>query len=390
MKNVLIVTNNMCIGGIQKSLLELLKVLAKRDDISVTLFCCNATGEFLQRVPKEITLLPENKWAKVSEYTVKSCKQLGLKYALFRVVSSFWSKAFNKGVPAKILCKKIGNLGCFDIAISYSQPINDKAFCTLTNEIVLNCCTAKKKVTFVHCDFDNYGGNTRLNRKLYEKFDSIAVVSNSVGSVLSKNIPTVKEKIKTVYNFLDKEEIISLSEDNPVIYDRTSLVTVARLSEEKGLLRCVPIMAKLREQSIDFVWYIVGGGVLETQLKESICKYAMDDVIFLEGAQDNPYRYIKHADYLFLPSFHEAAPIVFDEAIALNVPILATDTLLAKELVLNRNAGLICDNTENAIYDMLHYVLTSSVRKFNMKSIDFKMNMSYFNEICTLEKCGNV
>lgn len=383
---ILIVTNHMNIGGIQKSLLELLKSLSKREDLSVSLFCCNKCGDFLALVPKEIEILPSNSWAEVSELSADKCKRLGVKYYLFRVVSSLWTKFFNKKLPAALLCRKIKSIGEYDVAISYSQPINSKSFCNLTNEIVLNCTKADRKITFVHCDFENYGGNTKVNRELYRKFDTVAAVSDSVGMNLAKCIPEIKEKIKTVYNFCDADEIKTLSDRDTVEYPVKTLVTVARLSEEKGIIRCIPIMAKLKERKIDFEWHIVGGGGLENQIRNTIADYEMEKVIFLEGQQTNPYRYMKNADYLFLPSFHEAAPMVFDEAIVLNLPILTTNTLSAKELVSDRNAGAVCDNTDDGIYNMLYLALTAKEKCFKSANLDMRLNMAQFDALYKSEE----
>lgn len=385
MKRILIVIGNMNIGGIQKSLLELLKFLSKRKDTSVFLFCCNQCGDFLPLIPKEIKILPSNSWAEISELSVDKSKRLGVKFYLFRIVCSLWTKFFNKKLPAALLCRKIKSIGEYDVAISYSQPIEDHAFCTLTNEIVLNCTKADRKITFVHCDFENYGGNTKINRELYRKFDAVAAVSDSVGMNLAKCIPEIKNKIKTVYNFCDADEITALSCEEPVEYSKKTFVTIARLSEEKGIIRCIPIMAKLKEQKLDFEWHIVGGGGLEDLIRNTIADYEMEKVIFLEGQQTNPYRYMRNADYLFLPSFHEAAPMVFDEAIVLNLPILTTNTLSAKELVSERNAGVVCENSNEGIYNMLHSALT--VRKsFESAKLDMRLNMAQLDALCKLEE----
>ena len=386
MKRILIVINNMRLGGIQKSLLEALKVLSKIDEFSIDLFCCNKEGEFFLKIPEEIKVLPENKWAKLSELAVNGCRKLGIKYYLFRVIASLWTKLFNKEKPARFLCNKIGNLGEYDVAISYSQPISDKAFAVLTNEMVLNCCTAKKKITFVHCDFEKYGGNTFVNRTLYKKFDIIAAVSNSVGEILKKCIPDIKEKIRTIYNFCDAEEIVRLANINPIGYSTKTLISVARLSEEKGILRCIPLIAKLHFEGIKFEWHIVGEGKQADIIRKTIGEYGLQDVVILEGQHTNPYRYMKNADYLFLPSFHEAAPIVFDEAIALNLPILTTETLSAQELVAQRNIGFVCKNTLAGIYEMLHFVLTSEDCAFETITINNELNLANWETMCCNEE----
>jgi len=384
LKKILIVVNNMNVGGIQKALLEFLKALSDRNDLSVDLFCANKVGEFLDRIPEKINVLDENKWAEVSEKGLSACKQLGFKYFLFRYFASLWSRFFGKAFPAKILCSRIGSLGEYDVAISYSQPINDRAFCTLTNEIALYCSSAKKKATFVHCDFASYGGNTKTNRDLYKKFDAIAAVSDSVGNRIKDCIPEIADKVKTCYNFCDVDEIIKLSSENSVEYKKPTVVSVARLSKEKGLLRTLSAVTKLKGEGLDFEWHIVGDGPERVALEEAIKANFAESFVILEGQQLNPYRYLKNADYLLLPSFHEAAPVVFDEAIALGVPILSTETLSARELVVERGAGMICENSEDGIYNMLLQALKEKCTVNSGDCLSGKIRMEQFDALCEI------
>ncbi|MGI6195856.1 MAG: glycosyltransferase [Eubacteriales bacterium] len=383
MKKILIITNHMNVGGIQKSLLELLKALSACPDYDVSLFCCKKTGAFLEQIPSNIKILPENKYAVATEQPLSVCKKLGKKYYFFRMVSSLWSKYFTKALPARVLCKLIGKIGGeYDVAISYSQPIEDHAFCNFTNEIVLNCTCGTRKITFVHCDFGAYGGNTKRNRELYTRFDYIAAVSESVGKRFAQILPELSERIRTVYNFCDTNEIEQLASQDPIEYKKTAIVTVARLSEEKGLLRCIPIFDRLKKNGHEFEWHIVGGGALKKDIEEETYRYRLQENIFLEGEQVNPYRHLKNADWLLLPSFHEAAPMVYDEAYTLGVPILTTKTLSAVEMIEERHIGLVCENDDEAIYDMICRALSMEEKNKIIGKPDNDICLKQFNSLC--------
>ena len=355
MKKLLFVVSDMRIGGIQKSLFNLLKRIS--GEYEIALFCSNLDGEYLSDVPKEIAVLDEDIYAKISEISIADCKRLGFRYAFLRAALSFWSHLFGKRLPAAFLTKKICFLGKYDAAISYAQPINERRFSSLTNEIVLKCCQAEKKITFLHCDFGEYGGNSPYNRSLYHHFDMIAAVSESVGNRFSDINPTLRDKVITVYHVFDELRIRFLADESPVSYSRFSLVTVARLSKEKGLLRCIPIFSKLKQEGFLFEWYLIGEGDCRLELVKSIQKYGLEREIILVGEQKNPYRYMKKANYFFLPSVHEAAPMVFGEAACLGIPILTTRTLSADELVRDNGIGIVCDNNSGAIYEMLKGVM---------------------------------
>ena len=108
----------------------------------------------------------------------------------------------------------------------------------------------------------------------------------------------------------------------------------------------------------------------------------MEDSIFLEGEQLNPYRYVKNADYFLLPSFHEAAPMVFDEALTLGVPILTTKTLSAVELVESRNIGVVCENDEDSIYGMIREAAENPPKLNNDIKPQRSVCLNQFAEIC--------
>ncbi|MBE7034532.1 MAG: glycosyltransferase [Ruminococcaceae bacterium] len=383
MKKVLFVINDMDVGGIQKALLELLKALSNNEEYEVSLFCCVQRGAYLKRIPERICLLPENVYAKLSAMPLSLCKQQGIRFYLLRMFLSFWTKKFGKSFPAKVLCRYIGRIGEeYDVAVSYAQPIEEHAFANLTNEMVLSCVKARKKVTFVHCDFASYGGNTPANRKLYEHFDAVAAVSDSVGRRISEVIPGIKTKVKTVRNFCDCDEIAGLAEESPVCYQRPAFVTVARLSNEKGIMRCIPLFDRLKREGFNFEWHIVGDGPIRHQIETEIDRYGLAEDIILEGEQMNPYRYMKHAAFFLLPSFHEAAPVVFDEALALGLPVLTTKTLSAEEIVGNPGHGYVCEQTEEAIYQMLREALSGTLQYALHEKPNQALSAAQFDAVC--------
>ena len=380
MKKIIFVINSLSIGGIQKSLVELINVI--KDKYEVTLYCVKQGGECESFLPKDIKIIYGNKWALVSEQSLAEARKSGFAPYLLRFFLSFWTKLFGKKIPAYLLTKIMGKIsGEYDAAISFSQPIHDKQFATLTNEIVLNCCKAKRKITFLHCDFIEYGGNTKYNRGLYKKFDAVAAVSNSVGECFLRVLPELKEKLFTVYNCVDNGNIMSLANDNPLEYNKKAIVTVARLSEEKGLLRCIPIFKRLKNEGINVQWHIGGGGPLENSLRRIITDMGLIKDIILHGEQKNPYRFLKNATFFLLPSFHEAAPVVFFEAATLNVPVLTTNTLSAKELVEERYNGMVCDNDDESIYLMIKRALSNSEKCYECKPNDNSLAVNQFDNI---------
>lgn len=357
MKKLLFVINHMNMGGIQKALIELMKGIDGRYD--VYLLSIRPNGALLDEIPSNVHILKASKMLLASELSCEETKQLGIITYCMRIIASVWTKVFSKRLPAYIITKYMQKrLGKFDVAISYTQPIRSKRLFNLSNEVVLNSCQAEKKVSFIHCDYANYGGNDAVNRQIYKKMDAIAAVSDSVGQCLKAQIPEISDKVITVRNCCNQDDVISLSQKDTVFYkEKYPIVTVARLSEEKGLVRCVSMMAKLKTEGFDVKWHIIGDGPEEDRLKKEILNYHAEKYVVLHGEQKNPYRFLKNAKLFLLPSFHEAAPMVFDEASCLKIPILSTETTSAVEMVAKQGNGWVCKIDDNSLLSKLESVL---------------------------------
>ena len=355
MKKVLIAVSQLRVGGVSKALIELLKNIC--DKCEVTLLCFDHDGAFYSDIPEQVKIVEDNAYLALTERSAGDLQQYGSKYKVIRQVCSAWTKRFNKKIPANYICNKVGKIdGVYDIAIAFGHPQQENIFCNLAGEVVINCVNANKKAIVIHCDYEMYGGHCTYNDKLLLKFDKIAAVSKSVGAAVIRCIPEAEDKICVLRNFHDFKLINEMASQDTIEYRcENSLVTVARLSGEKGLERGIEIVKELKMDGYDVEWHIVGGGPLRSQLEHLIGENHADDYIVLEGEQVNPYRYIKGADYLFVPSIHEAAPMVFDEAASLKVPVISTDTLSARELVEDRKIGLVGE-TEH-IKELLKYAL---------------------------------
>ncbi len=381
MKKILFVINNMNMGGIQKALTALLSSAENLYDI--TLLSILDGGVCLKSVPDTVKVVSASPALKVSELSITKAKEMGFKWGVLRAFCSAVTRFGGKKFASYIVCKSMGHLEDeYDMAISFCQPLHSSLFCNLANEVVLNCVNAKKKVTFIHCDFARYGGNCKYNRKLLQKFDAIAAVSDSVGKVLKALVPNIYDKVMTVENCHNFEEILNLAEDSPMEYHhKLNIVSVGRLSNEKGFLRVIPMVKRLVESGKDVGLNIVGGGPDYEQLKSAICENKLEDYVTLWGEQENPYRFLKKADLFFMPSYHEAAPMVFGEAAYLNVPILTTNTLSARELVESRELGIVCDNTDEAIFNALYAIAENpnEIKKFSQqRNLDNGHSMEQF------------
>lgn len=387
MKKILIVNNNMKIGGVQKSLYNLLWAIEKEYDITLFLFA--AEGAYMDMLPPGIKI----------KSCVGSFRYLGLSQgdcrgkvqdALKRGCLAAICRIFGRPIVMRLLLLGQRVLpDAYDCAIAFLHNGGRRSFYGGVQEFVLHCVNAKKKVAFLHCDYRNCGADFTGNNRNLDAFDAIAACSDGCRRAFLEVLPSFNEKCITVKNFHRFEEIQNLAKEDPVCYDkdRINLLMVSRLSHEKGIERAIKAVAHAVECRLPVVLHIVGGGVMEESLKVLVNDLGIRENINFYGEQNNPYRFMKNADLFLLTSYHEAAPLVIEEAQSLGVPILTVQTTSSEDMVTKSGAGWVCDNSESALKRELVRVLSNDsdltrVREFlRHKTMKNSLGMAQFNSL---------
>lgn len=189
-------------------------------------------------------------------------------------------------------------------------------------------------------------------------------------------IPELNHKTYVLRNFINYNEIIKLSKMDEIKYDNKfiNIISVSRLTKEKGIDRAI---LAIKECKVPIKYYIIGDGIEKKNLIKLVCEYNMHETVIFCGEQENPYRYMQNADLLLVPSFHEASPLVYDEAKLLGLFVLTTETTSAKEIFDNDISGYVCKNTQESLVTSLTQV-TLNINYFKK---NLMMNHKYSNDI---------
>lgn len=384
MKKILIINNNLKIGGIQKSLVNLISSLYDHDEfnsnyeINIGLFYKN--GEYLKEIPKNVKIIDLPKRLQILGMSQEEARGKSFFWKIFRGIYAVIARLLGKRIAFLLLFLGLHKM-IYDIAISYMHNTNDASIYGGCNEYVINKIIADKKIAFIHCDYKNFGGNSKYNVSINNKFDNIVFVSNSCKQQYLTMYPYVQEKARIVYNCHNYGDINNKSKENTINYrkDVSNIISVCRLTGEKGIYRGIPLMKIIKEKGYNFQWHIIGDGQDKEKIINKINELGLSGDILLYGNQDNPYKYMKNADFLFIPSYHEASPMVINEAKFLSLPILSTNTISAHEMI-SENEGLICENEDQSI-------LLSLIKMLELKLYkDMKLNLEkefYYNTIST-------
>jgi glycosyltransferase involved in cell wall biosynthesis len=104
------------------------------------------------------------------------------------------------------------------------------------------------------------------------------------------------------------------------------LLSVGRLSREKGHADLLPLVPRIRElaSGTPLRLVLVGEGPERGRLEELCRKFCLNDCVTLAGQQNDVSAYYSIADAFVLPSHSEGCPNVLLEAMAAGVPVVAT------------------------------------------------------------------
>lgn len=347
MKRVLVVDCNAKLGGIQKALISFLQQQSKENDVSVLFLFLS--GCLLSEVPKEVKI-----YTTASDFRYMGMSQADCSTRVEEVRRGIYvaiSKCFGQKVAVWLagLTMKDRISESFDEIISFSHMSDDHSFYGGTPQYVLKLKNPGKRICYIHCDYLHSGNRSIYSDEVYSKFDEIVCVSNSTREVFLEALPQLHNKVVAKYNYINGEKIRQLANDNPYIYDKDNInaIMVARMTKEKGVSRIIRIFESL-DKDVKARLYIVGDGKERNEIEGIIENSNLREKVVLFGEQENPYRYMKNADFLIVPSYHEAAPVIFQEAVELQLPILTTRTTSADEMV-GTKYGMVVDNNDDAL-----------------------------------------
>ena len=367
MKKIIIVNNNMKVGGVQKSLCNLLSELDEREDYDVSLLLFNPVGDYIDQIPPRVRVITTKSLFRYIGISQGEAKGLG---KIKRGFLAGVCRIFGRAAAVRLMLvsqKKISD--SYDCAISFLHNGGNKSFYGGVQEFTLRRINAKKKVAFIHCDYNRSGANNKNNSRLLDGFDVIAACSDGCKRALDTACPHLAHKTVIVNNCNNISEIRKMADDNTVVYDTDyiNVISVARLSPTKGIDRAIKAVEVAVRSGIPVRLHILGDGVEAADLKEMVASRGLDESVILYGEQSNPYRYMKNADLFLLTSYHEAAPMVIDEAYVLGVPTFTTRTTSSDEMVTERKCGWVCENDQESLNQALLAVLSDPGRLKGMK-----------------------
>ena len=340
-KKIFISSYNMGVGGVESSLLSFIKNI-NDDSNEITLYLEEKDGTYLNELPSDIRV---------------------------RRQKVFNSKLLNMFNRLKFL---ITNFKEYDFSCSFKETSTSSNF--LTRYASNNSCI------YIHSDYtvlyknDIKEINNFFNKIKLDKFKHIIFTSNESKDNFIALYPRFIDKIKLINNFIDNEKIIKLSEEKikeTKPKNKKLFVFVGKIDEtSKNFTRMINSFKLVYEQNKNIVLWIIGEGPDEKLLKKLISDNKLEKVVILLGKKDNPYPYIKKADYIILTSDYEGFPVIYGEAITLNKKIITTINVTDDDISIPNNFGFITKKDEVDISKTILNILKHDSLKYKKIDID--------------------
>jgi glycosyltransferase involved in cell wall biosynthesis len=297
-KKILFMVINMNVGGTEKALLNMIDTMPE-DKYDITVLMLEKYGGFINAIPERVNVEYLDGYRETKEILnnppktvvlnyLKDLRFIKAIYLMFLFLLSAIYKERSILFNSLLRDKKISQ-NEYDVAIAYAGPMDFISF------FIAKKVNAKKKFQWIHFDVGKIHFNIHFASKMYPLFDKIFVVSDQAKEKLIELLPSIKNKTEKFQNIVDSSKVKKLAEEGVGFSDNFNgikILTVGRLSKEKGQDLTIPVLAKLKKEGFNVRWYCIGEGAARKEYERMIAKLGLKKDFILLGSNPNPYPFM--------------------------------------------------------------------------------------------------
>ena len=384
MKTIVISSGDLTMGGLQKILVEYLKLIDK-NKYRIVLLIANDYGKknlFLEEIPKNVEIQfvrPYNLVSKIAELSKnrKILNRLLLKRYRYR----------SKRVFKSIFLEKLSKLGKIDLIIDFDGGLKS----------VLDNLKAEKKIIWIHSSIrkhkqDNKSKISRYGEEL-KKYDKIIAICKEMKEEIKELYPSLSHKIEYIYNPLDCNNIIEQGNENiekmtsyeKELIESDYFLAISRLDAvQKDFETLIEGYLILKNKGIKERLYIIGEGDGRVKIEKMIEEKKLVEDVILLGEKKNPYIWIKHSKLFIHSSRYEGLPTVLLEALMMDKFIVSSNCPTGPtEILTNPKAGELFDvgDANQLAEKVLKVLYDKDYQKELLKNIQLKKKEFELSEI---------
>lgn len=351
-------------GGVQKVILDFLENLPQ-DKFDITFLVNLKQGILVNKIPFHVRFV----YLAEGKENFSQVKIVWLLQMLLRTIKLKFYKKF----PGYYYKK----FGLYDIDVEIASSYSEL-------EDVLNSPNKKsKKIGWFHTDIRFVEKKLALKFINWMKqFHVMIFGARQTRNVIKETYGVEFPNGTVIYNVIDGELVKEKS--NEFVPERDSqlpqFISVARLQKRKGFDMLAKAHKKLSDEGLNHEILIIGDGDFRPEIESVIEELNIQDSFKLLGTKQNPYPYIKAADYFILPSKTESYPLIIGETLCLGKPIISTDVGGINEMIDDGIDGMLIQPTEEAIYLAMKKFLTDKEYVARLQSGAEKSHLKFKKE----------
>lgn len=329
MKKISILALHLGYGGIEKSIVSLANVLCDRYEVEIAT-CYKLYKESVFPLNKRVKVIYLN-----DDYIIPNHESLHVALHSKNLVKIFKEGSFS----AKVLYYRRKNM------IQYLRKCDSDVIIS-TRDIFNNWSSlyAKDDALKIGWEHNHFHDSERYARKISDSakdLDYLVLVSSELQKYYQKRLAGRKCMCIYIPNCIDgfppkKSSLRS-----------KRLISVGRLSPEKGYLDLLKVYLMLSKKYPDWKLDIIGDGKERKQLEDYIHAHKMEKSVTLHGFQNKEYIdcMMQDSSIYLMTSLTESFGIVLIEAMSHGIPCIAMDSAEgAREIIHSGENGYLIKN----------------------------------------------
>ncbi len=372
MKKLTIVALHLGYGGIEKAISSLANMLCDKYDIEII-----STYKLFDKPAFNIDERVKIRYLMNKKPNREEFKKAIKRFRFFSILKETFKALKILYLKKSLMIKAIKELDS-DIIIS------TRAF---HNELVGKYANKKSlKIAWEHSHHNNNKKYINSLVKSCNNVDYLVTVSNDLKNFYEKFLGSKCIHIKLS---LDKIPEITSSLDNKEI------ISVGRLSPEKGFLDLIDVFKLVNEKYPDWHLNIVGDGIEKEKIEEKIKIYNLDKSITMHGYKnkDEVNEILNKSSIYVMTSLSESFGLVLIEAMSFGIPCIAFDSAQGALEIIDENTGFIIkDRNINEMSNKIIYLIENEKERKKLgksardKSLLFEQKNIKNNWLELLEK----
>ncbi|MBR5662067.1 MAG: glycosyltransferase [Bacilli bacterium] len=367
MKKITIIALHLGYGGIEKAVINLANELSSSYDVKIL-----SIYKLYDEVPFEVNsnvnikyLMSGNIALKTDKYkrSIKSLKFITLFKQLFK------DYHFNIFRLAKDTVLSVINvINKRKLVRNYIKNSNDDIFIS-TRDFINKVVGSSKKDSQIGIGWEHNHHNN--NKKYFNKIcnsvknlNYFVLVSNDLYNDYNKVLSNTSCKCVYIPN------MISINNPKLSKLNNNNLITVSRLSKEKGIFDLIDVIGLVKEKIDDIHLNLIGDGPLFNDVLNYVNEKGLGENIHLLGYRpsNDVYEYLSNSALYVMTSFTESFGIVLLEAFSFGVPAIAFDSANGACQLINNDNGILISNRDKE-------AMANSIIKY-LKDDDLKKILS--------------